>query len=68
MMNMESIREYLPILIPLMVLQLALTGAALWHVLTHKTYKFGNRPLWIVLSFVQFIGPLVYFIFGRGDE
>ena len=67
-MNLEGLREYLPVLIPLIVVQFALTAASLWHVLTHRNYKFGNRPLWVVLSFAQFIGPVVYFIFGRGEE
>lgn len=67
-MNMEGLREYLPVLIPLIVLQLSLTAVSLWHVLTHNNYKFGNRALWVVLSFVQFIGPAVYFLFGRGEE
>jgi len=65
---MEKIIEYLPILIPIIILELSLTIAALIHVLTHKHYKFGNRTLWIVLSFVQIIGPVIYFVFGRGEE
>jgi flagellar biosynthesis/type III secretory pathway M-ring protein FliF/YscJ len=25
----------------------------------------GSKPLWVALSFVNFIGPLAYFAFGR---
>jgi hypothetical protein len=25
----------------------------------------GPKPLWAVLSFVNYVGPLAYFIFGR---
>ena len=60
--------EYLPFLIPLIVIQLGLMIAALVHIFTHKTYKRGNRILWVILSFVQIIGPILYFVFGRGDE
>ena len=60
--------EYLPFLIPLIVIQLGLMIAALVHIFTHKTYKRGNRILWVILSFVQIIGPILYFVLGRGDE
>ena len=65
---MDKIIEYLPFLIPIVVIELALTITALVHVLTHKTYRFGNRTLWVILCFVQIIGPIVYFVFGRGEE
>ncbi|HCW74530.1 PLD nuclease N-terminal domain-containing protein [Proteiniclasticum sp.] len=64
----ENIREYLPFIIPIVILQLTLTIAAIIHILRHDNYKFGNRPMWILVSFIQTIGPLVYFIFGRGED
>jgi hypothetical protein len=65
---MDIIMKYLPFIIPLAVIELGLTVAALVHILTHKTYRKGNRVLWVVLSFVQIIGPVLYFVIGRGDE
>jgi hypothetical protein len=65
---MEIISQYLPFLIPLVVIELGLTVAALIHIFTHKTYRKGNRVLWVVLSFVQIIGPVLYFVIGRSDE
>ncbi|GHV32395.1 hypothetical protein FACS18949_03170 [Clostridia bacterium] len=65
---MEIIRQYLPFLIPLIVIELGLTVAALIHIFTHKTYRKGNRVLWVILSFVQIIGPVLYFVIGRSDE
>ena len=66
---MEIYREYLPFLIPLAVIQLGLTAAALIHILRHKTYRFGNRPLWIIICLIiSLIGPVLYFAFGKGDE
>lgn len=64
---MDQVMAYLPIIIPVVILELTLTIAALIHVLTHKNYKFGNRPFWVIMCFVQIIGPVVYFIFGRGE-
>lgn len=66
---MENISEYLPILIPLAVLQLGLMITALVHILRHNTYKAGNRAVWIVVVLlVNYVGPVAYFIFGRSDE
>ncbi|GLG06325.1 PLDc_N domain-containing protein [Ruminococcus sp. OM05-10BH] len=66
---MDVLVEYLPFLIPLIIIEWILAITALIHVLRHPHYKFGNKPFWIVVVlFVQIIGPIVYFIFGRGEE
>ena len=65
---MINLKEMLPFLIPIIILELALTIWALVHILTHKTYKIGNRTIWVVVSFIQIIGPIIYFIYGRSDE
>ena len=66
---MEILRDYLPFLIPLAIIQFGLMITSLIHVLRHKTYRFGNRPLWIILCLaVSIIGPVLYFSIGRGEE
>ncbi len=62
--------EYLPFLIPLVIAQFALLGYTLWHILTHERYKRGNRTLWLVITivFMNFLGPILYFILGREDS
>ncbi len=66
---MDVLVEYLPFLIPLIIIEWILAITALIHVLRHPHYKFGNKPFWIVVVlFVQIIGPIVYFVFGRGEE
>ena len=66
---MENIKEYLPFLIPLIIAELVLLGFTLRHILTHKTYKRGNRTLWLIVAIVgmEFIGPILYFLLGRED-
>lgn len=66
---MNTIAEILPFLIPLMIVEFALLGYTLWHILTHNHYKRGNRTLWIIVAMVgmNFIGPILYFIFGKED-
>ena len=67
---MPDIKEMLSFLIPLAVVEIALLGYTLYHILTHKKYKHGSRGLWIavVLIGMQFIGPILYFLLGREDN
>jgi len=66
---MEMITEMLPFLIPLIVVEFLLLGYTLWHILTHKNYRRGNRMLWLVIAIVgmNFIGPILYFILGKEE-
>ena len=66
---MDIFKEYWPFLIPLVIAELGLAAAALVHVCRHPHYRFGNKTMWIlVVLIVQIAGPIVYFVFGRGDE
>lgn len=68
-MDMTILKEYLPFLIPLVIAQLALSITALIHVLRHPHYRFGNKVMWVlVVMLIQFIGPVLYFALGRGEE
>ena len=64
-----TVEELLPLLIPLVVLQLALMGVGLFDLTRpDRRVKGGNKLVWgLVIAFVQFLGPLVYFLFGRED-
>lgn len=67
--NLEILREYYVFLIPIIILQIILAISALIHVLKNPKYRFGNKTMWIlIVLFVQIIGPVIYFAFGRGDE
>lgn len=71
-MNMSKLSvllPYLPVLIPLVIAELTLAVTALISVLKHKSYKFFNRPVWIlIVLFIQIIGPILYFALGRKEE
>ncbi|CEA00537.1 hypothetical protein BN1050_00644 [Metalysinibacillus saudimassiliensis] len=61
--------DYLPFLLPLFIVQLTLGIFSAVHVVKHPNYRFGNQAMWlVVVLFIQFIGPLVYFVFGRGER
>ena len=67
--SMDLIREYLPLIIPLALIQLGLMAAALIHIFRHKTYRTGSRVLWVLISvLINTIGPILYFVIGRGEE
>ena len=67
--ELALLQEFLPFLIPLFIVQLALLGYTIYHILTHKNYKRGNRTIWLVISLVfsNFLGPILYFILGKED-
>ena len=69
MNELSKLLEFLPFLIPLIIAQFALLGYTLYHILTHDTYKRGSRVLWLVITlvFMNFIGPILYFILGKED-
>ncbi len=68
-MPITQISEYLPFLIPIAIVELALAVTALIHVLRHKNYRFGNRVFWvIVVLIVEIIGPILYFTVGKADD
>jgi len=58
----------LPLIIPLALIQIGLMVAALVHILKHDTYKTGNRLMWILICVcINTIGPILYFVIGRGE-
>lgn len=66
---MEFIREYLPILIPIVVLEIGLMIYALSQILKHNKFKFGNKVMWIVVVvLIQIIGPILYLTIGKDNE
>ena len=66
---MNNITEYLPFLIPLIVVQFLLLGYALYHILTHHHYKRGTRQFWLIIciALMGFIGPILYCVFGKEE-
>ena len=64
-----TLQEALPLIIPLIILEWTLAIVALVHVLKHPNYRFGNKAMWVIIVlFLQLIGPIAYFLFGRGRE
>ena len=62
--------EFIPFLVPLVIVQFALLGYTLYHILTHDYYKRGSRTLWLIITIalMNFVGPILYFLLGKEEE
>lgn len=68
MENEITIQEVLPFIIPLVILQLILIVVGLID-LSKRQKTRGPKWMWtLIILFGQIWGPVVYFIFGRGEE
>ena len=60
--------QYIPLLIPIVLLELGLMILALID-LSKRTATRGPRWAWIVIIVLfNLIGPILYFLFGRQEE
>ena len=66
---MPDLKELLPFLIPLIIVEIILLIVTLRHIFTHDTYKRGNRTIWVLVTIIgmEFIGPVLYFVLGKED-
>jgi hypothetical protein len=64
-----TVEKLLPLLVPLVVLQLALVGVGLYDLTRpDRRVRGGNKLVWgLVIALFQFFGPLIYFLYGRED-
>ena len=64
---METLKDLLPFLIPVILLQLALMAVALVDLVRRER---TNGPKWVwalVIVFGELLGPVVYLLFGRKE-
>jgi hypothetical protein len=48
------------------MLQLALLTAALWDIARRPDDEIkGSKRMWRLVVFINFVGPIAYFLFGR---
>lgn len=65
---MDNLRELIPFLIPIIVLQLALLVFALVDLVRRPKVN-GPKWLWvIIIVLINIIGPIAYFLVGRQEE
>lgn len=66
--DLEQLKDLIPLLIPILIVQLALIIAALVDLIRRPVTR-GPKWVWlIIILFVNLLGPIAYFVFGREDE
>ena len=67
-MDTSVLMKYIPLLIPVVVIELGLMITALVDLIRREQTK-GPKWVWaLVIVLVNFIGPIIYFIVGRKEE
>jgi hypothetical protein len=68
-MNSSEIAKIIPLLIPIILIELALMIAAIVDLIKHPKTRFMPRWVWVlVVLFFQLFGPIIYFMIGREQE
>lgn len=68
-MDLNEAREIILAFWPLLVLQFGLVIWGLVDLFRRKEVKSLSKPLWaVIIVLVSLIGPILYFIMGRGEE
>ena len=66
---MNTLFEIMPLLAPILLVDIILAVAAVRHILRHPRYRFGNKTMWLVTVVVLLLfGPIIYFVFGKGEN
>lgn len=66
---MNTLFEVIPLLVPVLLVDIILAVVAVRHILRHPHYRFGNRAMWLVIVVVLLLfGPIIYFVFGKGEN
>ena len=66
--DFKVLLDMLPFLIPLMIVELALLIFALIDLVKRTHMSQNTRIIWmLVIIFINIIGPIIYFIFGRKE-
>jgi Phospholipase_D-nuclease N-terminal len=67
-MKLSDIQQFIPFLIPVVIIQFILMIAGIIDLVRREKTR-GPKWVWvIVIVFVNMIGPIIYFIFGRKEE
>jgi len=67
MENIGILKQWLPLLIPVIILELGLMIAALIDLIKREKTK-GPKWVWaLVIVLVNLFGPIVYFLVGRDE-
>jgi hypothetical protein len=67
-MDITQLKQYIPLLIPVILIQLGLMIAALVDLVRREQTR-GPKWVWaLVIVLVNYIGPIIYLVAGRKEE
>ena len=65
---MEQLIKYLPLLIPVILVEIVLLVIALLDLLRRQETR-GPKWAWLlIILFIQMIGPILYLVIGKEEE
>ena len=65
----DEIREILPFLIPLFLIELILFVIAIVDLIRRENVRGGNKIVWVlIIVLLGIIGPIIYFLLGREEK
>jgi hypothetical protein len=65
---MDRFLDLLPLLIPLLLIQLSLQIYSIVDLIKREKVRFDNKLLWgAVIILFNVIGPVIYLVFGRSE-
>lgn len=69
-MNDElDLGQLIPLIIPIVLVELGLLAFALYDLLKRKRVRGGNKWVWgVIIVVVNIIGPIIYLLLGREEE
>ena len=68
-MGADLVSRWLPLLLPLLLLQLALIAIAVWDLAHREKVRGGNKWVWLaVILLLNTLGPIIYLLLGRTDD
>lgn len=68
MNELSQLQPYIPLLVPILIIQLVLIVAALLD-LAKRPMTRGPRWMWVLIILLfQMLGPIAYFVIGREEQ
>ncbi|MBD8006715.1 PLD nuclease N-terminal domain-containing protein [Bacillus norwichensis] len=63
--GIDELGNWLPLILPVVILHLILFSVALWDLLKRNQSKEYKWMWGMIIILINMIGPILYFIFGR---
>ncbi len=65
----QTLIKFLPLLIPILLIQLGLQIYALIDLYRQSTVRGGSKWIWVaIIILFEIFGPIIYFFVGRKEE